>query len=412
MDVMSAVAGITAESAASKKRSGRPCIGGRGESWDKLLACFQEDAAMKTKNGLPGVPYALKSMLAHLKYVWTSYVPDVDIAIAPTEWRWLADKAPAITERIVKDVYSTGVKFKYLAALAQAVKLLGRRTSSVHVTDAEAPVGAFTAEVHETYAAASKAAAPPKLHPAPTQTQNFVKLSQLRELHAYVRKLRVAKETGSETARLYGWADVVFSVSLYDTPLNMYASAASAKLDLLNTLVMDHKSHADPAVPTPAADVAKHNTISGDRSITLRRGVDGAPVVWTPKEEDGREALDWAWRQRAEGADHLERFLPRRLSVDHILKRMCRTAALKKIMGGRVLTSELLRTAYVTAAFESSLDALHASVDRLRLHAVDPLLVLSHGLYPRTLGIDRDAIAFPPAITPASELLVDAPPTV
>jgi hypothetical protein len=81
-------------------------------------------------------------------------------------------------------------------------------------------------------------------------------------------------------------------------------------------------------------------------------------------------------------AVHMERLLPRRLSVDVILRRLSK-GPLKTSLKGKTLTGAAAHTAWTTHAFKDALDALDKSMDMYKLSAVDPISVVQRAVYPR-----------------------------
>jgi len=399
------------ETKEDRKRSGRPTVGGKGEAWDGLLQVFLSDGTVKTKNGLPGVPYSVRATLAALKIVWSDYAPAVTTGSAPTDWLWLATSADAIIAAITGDVYATAESSKYLHALADVCSVLARRTSNAHVTDAQAPPVLYTPELQGKYRAAADAGSPMSLHASPCVLHHHVAFSDWKRLYAAVEALRVnkygegheGKECSPETLRLLGWADFIMGMLLPQAedkaPLDvMHSTLASMQSDglLVDSLVIVKPG--EPLPPKGHINAVEYDKAAQKVTLTLNAGSPGAvKVELSPRTT---AALLWVMGQR-EGAMHMERLLPRRLSVDVVLRRLSR-GVLKASLKGKVLTGAAALTAWTTHAFADALNALDASMERYTLASVDPITVLQRAVYPRI------ASAVPPLILPSDDVPASA----
>ena len=379
------------ETREDRKRAGRPAVGGRGEIWDALQRAFLADGHVKTKNGLPGVPYSVRNTLTAIKTVWSEYAPGVVPGAAPADWMWLATAADSVIQSITHDVYATdGAKF--LHALADTCAVLARRATSEHVTDAQAPIVLYTEELQAKYRTAAVHGRPLSLHPTPSALHHHVAYEDWVRMRDWVRRqwhqgialaAAMGKEQSPELARLLGWANLALSFQLpvFDNgaPLDVRYADALTHGSLLDTLVV-----AKAGAPLPKGE---HNTVHYDRDaktavITLAAGTPKEAVLVLPAPVS--EAVEWAFTQR-DSAVHMERLLPRRLSVDVILRRLSRNGPLKACLKGKVLTAAGCRMAWTTHAFADALGELSAAIERVGLGAVDPLTVLAAAVYPRTL---------------------------
>jgi hypothetical protein len=398
-----------------RKRSGRPTVGGKGEAWDSLLSVFLADGSVKTKNGLPGVPYSVRSTLTAVKIVWSDYAPGVTAGSAPTDWLWLATSADAIIAAITGDVYATGESSRYLHALADVCAVLARRTSSAHVTDAQAPVVLYTAELQGKYRAAAEAGSPMTLHASPCVLHHHVAYPDWVRLYDAVAQLQAkqrqegpeGKEFSPETLRLLGWADFAMGMLLPmrdgEAPLDVTWATLPGMSG--EGLLVDSLVVAKTGEPLPTRGV--YNTVEYDRAtqtaaITLAAGTAGATRLdLSPRVA---AALVWVMGQR-ESAVHMERLLPRRLTVDVILRRLSK-GALKPSLKGKVLTGNAALVSWTTHAFATALDALDKSMSLYKLDAVDPISVVQRAVYPRI------ASAIPPLLmagddVPAAALVAE-----
>lgn len=392
-----------------RKRSGRPTVGGKGEAWDGLLYVFLTDGTVKTKNGLPGVPYSVRATLAALKTVWSDYAPGVTSGSAPTDWLWLATSADSIIAAITGDVYATSESSKYLHALADVCAVLARRASNAHVSDAQAPPVLYTAELQGKYRAAADAGSPMSLHASPCVLHHHVSFADWKRLYDTVASLRAkhhedgpeGKEFSPEAMRLLGWADFAMGMLLPQAddgraPLDVaHATLPSLQSDglLVDSLVVVKSGEALPAK-------GAFNTVEMVDAVTktavLTLGAGTSSPVRVELAPRTAAALTWVMGQR-EGAAHMERLLPRRLCVDVILRRLSR-GALKSSLKGKVLTGSAALTAWTTHAFADALDAVDKAMSKYTLAAVDPICVLQRAVYPRI------ASAVPPLILPSDDV--------
>lgn len=398
-----------------RKRSGRPTVGGKGEAWDGLLHVFLSDGTVKTKNGLPGVPYSVRATLAALKTVWSDYAPGVTTGSAPTDWLWLATSADSIIAAITGDVYATAESSKYLHALADVCAVLARRTSNAHVTDVQAPSVLYTPELQGKYRSAADAGSPMSLHASPCVLHHHVSFADWKRLHDAVAALRAkhaedgaaaegAKEGYSpEAVRLLGWTDFVMGMLLPQAEGGAPLDVAHATLPSMQSdgLLVDSLVVVKAGEPLPAK--GHFNTVEFDRTAqkaVLTLGAGSASPVRVELSPRCSAALVWVMGQR-ENAAHMERLLPRRLSVDVILRRVSR-GALKGGLKGKVLTGGAALTAWTTHAFAEALDAVDKAMERYSLAAVDPVTVLRRAVYPRI------ASAVPPLLLPGDDVPVSA----
>lgn len=380
------------ETKEDRKRSGRPTVGGKGEAWNALLRVFLEDGNVKTKNGLPGVPYSVRATMAAVKMVWSEYAPGVTSGSAPTDWLWLATSADSIVAAITGDVYATAESSRYLHALADVCSVLARRTSNAHVTDAQAPCVLFTEDLQGKYRAAAQAGSPMSLHASPCVLHHHVSYADWQRVQQAVIQMQTkqreegpeAKGFSPETLRLLGWADCALSLMLPmrdgEAPLDVaYHALPSMQAE---GLFVDSLVVVRTGEPLPPKGV--YNTVELDRATkvaSLTLGAGSVSAVKVALSDHAAAALEWVMGQR-ETAVHMERLLPRRLTVDVILRRLSK-GALKPSLKGKVLTGGAALMAWTTHAFADALDALDKTMDRYKLSAVDPIAVAQRAVYPR-----------------------------
>ena len=401
-DFVAAVASEPTEAtlAGKRKRNGRPCVGGKGNSWSSLLSFLQHDIkAAKPKNGLPGIPYALKNLVSALKTVWTLYTPDIDRTAAPTHWRWLAESSDGIIAKIMADVYTPGAG-KLLQALSDVCGMLAKRdpaAPSSHITDEQAPLELYTQEVMDKYAKAAQACSPTVLALADPAMKNFVSFKDLQRIRARMTELEALPDQIPDTQRLLAWGSLVFEFSVPEdgVPDSIHIHPR-VKTDFLNTLLIDKGVPLDKDVNTIAR-------VGDDVVLTVRKNA--SPYV-RKLEGKARNLALWALEQRAT-ADHLERLFPRRLNTDRVLRRLSK-GPLKTILEGRTLTASGLRSAWVSHHCRDVLESVeHHLLERMGLEKADPLQVLSYGILPKHVdGVT--SLAIPPMqSTSASELITE-----
>lgn len=347
-----------ASPAAPRKRSGRPVVGGKGESWDHLLKFFLVHLESKTKNGLPGVPYSLKAMVNGLRNVWHSYVPGVDVEVAPTEWSWLATAADAIIERILSDSYCLMAPV-YLQALADASEYLAGCTYTGIVSAEHRAL--FTPKLVQAYAeAAGKTTAFP-MTPSYGFTQHGFTWDSLITLHDYIRELRAHSLTLTpDNVRLLTWADVIFTLLVPRTFEGDLAYMAASSPEYVNSLVMDR----DGSAPGGKVRILPSGLITSSMGVSFNLPEDLAT---------------WAFAQR-EDAKPTARLLPRRLTVDIVLRRLCK-GPLAPCVGDHVLTLAHISTAVNSEMFKDVMEQLQKVMVRLG-SKVDPLPLLAKAVYP------------------------------
>lgn len=383
-----------------RKRSGRPCVGGKGEVWDQLLQVFLHESHTRTKNGLPGVPYTIKNTLSALKSVWSDYVPDVTAGTAPTDFLWISTCADHLIHAITSDVYATADSGKLLHALADAAAVLAKRTSVDHVTDVQAPQVLYPPELQAKYRAAAMAGSPMQLHPSPCTLYHYVRFSDMHRIMQTVQEMRKDSTLSPEAARLLGWGQFVLTLLL---PMQGGAAPLDVQMGLEEGSCIDSlrvwkdKQAAQMDKELPLIDL---NRQTKEGYVLLG----GASYGLSPEAVD---AFEWVYSQR-EGAMHMERLLPRRLSADVILRRLSK-GPLKPLLKGKLLTVKAMRTAWTTHAFHDVLQALDARLEAMNLHCVDPLTTLSRAVLPRTLA-SLPTLYFPGDDVPASALVVGGLP--
>lgn len=382
-----------------RKRSGRPCIGGRSDLWDKLTQVFLKDGQTRTKNGLPGVPYAVKNTIAALRSVWSDNVPDVSAGDAPVDLHWLSTHADAIIASLTTDAYTDSTVSSFaLLSLAGAVSALRERDTDTHVTEKVAPRVLYTQELQARYKAAAHAGVPRHLYPTTSTLRHFVSFPDVRRLGQFTGALLDGTVT-PELSRLLHWGLFVFSLLLpidgSDTPIDMALSAVPVWIDALRAWKIDTPPPCDTLVPY----LSLHKT-----TREARIHLSGSTTVLNDKLYD---LAEWVMQQK-EGLKHMERILPRRLTADGILRRMSQ-GPLKPSLQGKLLTVRGIRSAWTTYALHDVLQLLDTRIEALQLQAIDPLTLFSTALFPRTVEhvapvfIPGDAVA-------AASLVVGAPP--
>lgn len=394
-----ATSGVPGVAGNKRKRSGRPCVGGKGNSWNTLLSFFQHDVkAAKPKNGLPGVPYTLKNTVSALKTVWTLYMPDaVDRSASPEQWRWLVDSSDGIIEKIMGDVYTPGAG-KLLQALSDACALLAKRTTGDYVTDEQAPLELFTQAVVDKYAKAAQACSPTVLTLADPAMKNFVSFADVQRLRERMSELERVPDQNADTLRMLAWGHLVLEFcSPADGVPDSIRIPPRVKTDFLNNLMIDRGQPLDKDVNTVAQ-------VGGDILISVRKNAH--PYV-RKLEGKAKALMNWALSQRT-GAEHLERLLPRRLNTDRILRRLSK-GPLKPALEGRTLTASGLRSAWVSHHCREVLQSVEQQLlERMGLEKADPLQVLSYGILPKYVDTVKTLAIAPLVAANASELVADA----
>lgn len=379
-----------------RKRSGRHKVGGKGDSWTALQNFLQLDATgVKPRNGLPGVPYVIKNMVAALKTVWSLYTPDIDPAKAPAHWKWIALQHKEITAKIMGDVYTPGAS-KLLQALADVSSMFAKRASVTHIKDEEAPVDMFTAEVIEGYSQAAQACNPSVLALSNPLMTNFVPLENLQDIKARIAELMTNPAITADDLRMLNWGGLVMELSLPSEGVpDSIRVHPSLKTDILNTIVLDKGKALDK-------DVNSIAQVGDDLVLSFRRGV-STPYI-RKLEGQAKTLMQWALAQRA-SADHLEHLYPRRLNTDRILRRLCKSA-LKPFTGGRVLTSNNIRSAWVSYHCRDVLASVEQHMlDKPGLEKTSPLQVLAYGVLPKHVdGLKKFTV--PPVKAATAEDLV------
>lgn len=376
----------------SRKRSGRPALGGRGQdAWKALTACFLQDASAKTKNGLPGIPYRVKAVISGIRSVWSCHVSGNDSDEAPTSWSWMAEKQADIIRSIQSDVYCVSAEH-YLASLAEACDWLGRRTSNTPIGEDVAPINLFTTHVVAEYKLAAKAVVTTPCSTNSAFRSNALVYEDLIGLRDHIRALRKQDTVNPDTLRLLGWGDVVLSVMVPPSLTDERNHAILADPELLNTMLVTTA----PGEYTGQCAVLHHNTYS--------IGIPKLHKVFSIDDPESRAALAWGFAQR-DGAKDVKRFLPRRLTVDTLLRRLCR-GALKSVMKDKVLTLAHIQTVVVSEHFKDAMIALESSMTRLHCDELqNPLELARRAVYPSALaGVSR--VTFLPLQSTSAETLV------
>lgn len=375
-----------------RKRSGRPAVGGRAEAWTPLLKTILEEQQVKTKNGLPGVPYTLSKQLGCLKNVWHAYVPGADREAGPSDFRWLATSVDAIVDGILCDSYCP-VKDAYLEALAATCDMFGKRGCMEHIAEDAAPPALFTPAVAKTYRDAAALNTHRPYHASYTYLKNGIDLAGLVTLVKRVREMRADLTASPDSLRVLGWADVVLSM-LVVTEEGGRALLAAYRPDFVDALLM-------------AGSPEEAKAAVGQYSITC------AGTLYTPAGREfeldpaSKQAVAWAWTQRADavGGRKPHRLLPRRLTVNAVLRKLC-LGPLKPVLGGRVLTLALVQTSLASAMFKDALAAMEATMARYSApDTVDPNVILSAGVYPSS-SARLPALVLPPLRADSAEQLV------
>lgn len=403
-----------------RKRSGRPCIGGRGELWSQLLSLLLSGAANRTKNGLPGIPYAIRNTVQSLKVVWSLYAPAVTSGAAPADFLWLSTSATALVDAMTNDTtLSSAACSQHLYALADVARALGQRTSDAHVTAVQAPQALFTPALEEAYRLAGSRCCPTTLYPAPPVLRNYVSLPDVSRLLAFtLSTLEERARVGHtpELVRLLHWGTFVLTFLLpfagEALPLDLLlkrerpggVSVTAAAEDspvppptpLTRPYIVDGLCVWRHAGGGEAPSYPAVSTEDGAYVVHLSRTLQ-APV---PRDGPAHKSLQWVLEQR-EGAAHGERLLPRRLTVDTVLRRLS-TGAWSPVLKGRTLTGKLVLTAWTTDAFASVLSALDERLQALRLADADALDVLRLSVFPCTIQ------AVPPLHFPGDHVLASA----
>lgn len=408
-----------------RKRSGRPCVGGKGELWDAITHLMMFETDCRTKNGLPGVPYAMKHTMAALREVWTRYAPGVKLGVPPLDCVWIASAADAMIPAISTDVYlSLSDALRFLQALADVSAVLCRRTSEEWITDAHAPRAMFTPAVTAKYAAAIASARPSALHPTPSQKQHFICWADVERLYGTVESMlanAVEHKLGPDAIRTLGWGRFVLALFMpFPGPDNGAPLHVTFGMDVLNHLHVWKQTRASAAgmevEPAPGteepADVAPASVTvpflycdvpRGEAYLELPSQL-GRPVARVQLQGKIAEAALWVWLQR-ESAIHRERLFPKRVTTDIVLKRLCKQ--LQPYVHARTLTAMGLHTSWVTHAFAEVMDLLDVKVRALQLGGCDILPVLQTAVYPSTISsIPR--LCFPGDAVNVATLFVDA----
>jgi hypothetical protein len=406
-----------------RKRSGRPCVGGRGELWEALTQLMLFETDSRTKNGLPGVPYAMKHTLMALKEVWTRYAPGVRLGVPPLDCVWLAASADAMVPAILTDVYlAPGECRRYLQALVDVTTVLSRRTSQEWITDAHAPRALFTPALISRYAQAVLEATPAPLHPTPCLAQHYVSWADVERLYGAAQEMlagAVELKLGPDTVRALGWGRFVLALFM---PVPGVDNGAPPHVtygrDVLNQLrvakpgssssssssaeAMDTEGEEEEGVPPPRACVFLACDVARKEAwLEVPGVVPSLPPRRVPLTGPATEAALWVWLQR-ESAVHGERLFPKRVTSDVILKRLSR--AMPAHLHGRVLTSMGLHTAWVTHAFHDVLALLQARTQTLQLAGCDAPALLTTAVYPATVAA-LPRLCFPGDDVHADDLL-------
>ena len=406
-----------------RKRSGRPCVGGKGELWDAITQLMLFETDCRTKNGLPGVPYAMKSTMAALREVWTRYAPGVRLGVPPLDCVWIASAADTMIPSILTDVYlDLPDAMKFLQALADVSAVLSRRTSEEWITDAHAPRAMFTPAVTAKYVAAIAAARPRSGHPSPSQKQHFVCWADVERLYATVENFlanAVEYKLGPDAIRTLGWGRFALAMFMpLPGPDNGAPVHVTYGRDVLNhlhvwkgtralptTAAMEEEGAADAEVAPAGVTVPFLYCDVPRREAYLELPAVHASDAPTRVQLQGStaEAALWVWLQR-ESSVHRERLFPKRVTTDIILKRLCKQ--LQPYVHGRTLTAVGLHTSWVTHACQDVMALLHTRVQTLQLAECDVTAVLHTAVYPSTVsGIPR--LCFPGDAVNVATLLAE-----
>lgn len=368
-----------------RKRSGRPCVGGKGEVWDNLTAVVVELSEIRTKNGLPGVPYALKNTINALREVWTDYAPGARAGVAPHDFLWISSAAESMITAINTDIYlDSSDCARFLQSLSDVAEILSRRTSSEWLTDAQAPVALYTPELIARYAAAAAQCSPLSLHPTPSLKTHFVCWEDVERVHTACQDMlarAVENKLGSEATRTLGWASLVFTVCAPHPGRDNGAPLTTiAGTDVLNTLKVWKLADKTRVV---AGDSPFLVCDSALRTATI--GIPNAQGVYTHYNYSGAaaDAFLWAWMQR-ETSVHGERLLPKRVTADVILRRASKV--LSAYLHDKTLSTTGIHIAWTTWAFQDVLALLQQRIHTLQLADCDALSLLRTAVFPSTVS--------------------------
>lgn len=372
-----------------RKRSGRPVLGGKGGSWDALVQCILADAhTPKPKNGLPGIPHAVRALIAHLKLVWSNYVPHVDVTLAPTDFRWMATAQDGILAALRKDSkLKADTAHDMLKALHDACTYLRDRVNGEWIAWADAPRELYTDAVLQAYKEAVEDTKGKMLAPPPSFLRHMITFDDMCAMQTFLHAMRTEGAANPDTLRMLGWAEVVLACWIPedkgDIPLAMRAAMVTPNTDILNSMTIARAnepnvgSMADPTVP--ALPTLIETVSASEDGVQHLEIVSGHGKLRMPLEGKFKAIMRWALAQRAH-APSGERLLPRRLNSDTILRRVSRTVLSKYLGEDRILSTAILRSAWVTHHCAAVLSALETA---LPLDCVDsPLHILSHGLIP------------------------------
>lgn len=355
---------------APRKRPGRPIAGGADADgvWKALTEKFLGDSKFKTKNGLPGIPYALKEIIIHLKEAWSDYSDEVlacDSADeAPKTWDWCWDKAAEFCTVILDDVHCSNAA-GMLRALGAVCDLFGKKEAVKEYMEAEA----------------STACGP--LEPSYAIKKHGIKLSDLLKCRDYIRAKKREDANTPDTLRILGWGDVLLSILLNESG------------------VQPGIEHLRPAFVNDL-DLLTGEDLPQPESSHV--GQEGVLYLWnsTTKSHDAvrltsaeaKAAIAWAFAQR-EGGKTGDRFLPRRLSVETILSRLSK-GPLSVPLKGRQLKMDHVYTVMMTHLYAEVLLAL----EKVSVPQEHHFHILTKTVFPSLLEASLPDLVYPPAGRP------------
>ena len=411
LDELASRDGIIDTAGVKRARAGRPAVGGRGVIWAELQDAFMSVNSLRTKNGLPGVPYTVKATIGHVKHTWSTYVPGVDPGVAPTDFTWLVAAPATLSAAVLRDVRRASSTPAILTALADTVRVLRAKLQGT----------TFGEEHEEVYRSAATEGVAMPLHPSRGLLSNSIVYEDWQRVRSYLDSYVETHETRAaagatedttrpkvspEALRLAGWGRVVLTFLMPPpehpalAPWDAVVTSGPYRTATQDCSVDSVRLRVTPpslsSSASPEIDPVRM-VVNYDGSVCLPGSV--TPLEGTPTT---KRTLLWALRTR-ESAEDGDRLLPRRLTSNGVLERLSR-GLLRDVLRGKILSVQGCQAAWTTHAFQATLAALAQDERALGLtEGSDVMTLLGKGIHSATAPSAR--LHFPGDHVPVSALI-------
>ena len=337
------------------KQAGRAPLGGADRAvWEALAEKLAQ--GVKTKNGLPGIPYAIKEKVQTLKAVWSEFEAGAGTAHSPVGWEWLVTDAELRADRISKHLWPGKENHApdYLSVLAYV-------TQSLYPEHA----ASYTA-----YNSAYLACTPVPHCLTPAERSHWVSWPDWLRIKDHVDALFAAPDNGPELTRLLGWCRCLFALLCHPSLVQWEAphGQAYSALDKLTLCLTDEPNSATvfPCLVTRPGTPVRYELYTGFEERVYSLGRETSPFAWA--------------RSMRSNMVEGERLLPRRSTADGLLHRLS-VGPLATLLRGRILTVRGARLARCSHELKHVMTALDDYLAALGMegvqHAVPALLAAS-----------------------------------